>query len=261
MLNNPYFPNTDCYMTDELRTKLVPYYNFLVGYENLLRDNCKRTYMSVRMNNKVLPFAGKEKEVNYYCAEKDNKLMIHLLNLETVKDTSWIDKYRTTTEPKTKYHFTVDIDINEDVARVWAATPDVYGGTPQDIPFKKKGNKLYIEVPSLKYWTMLVVEKGASNGLNNSDEVVYVNKNNTWQRLTVGTINSNETYIKVPVFGNKHQTRTMSLINSNNETLQSAFEKVATTGEDESYYTIDGVKVERPGKGIYIHKGKKVFIK
>lgn len=261
MLNNPYFPNTDCYMTDELRAKLVPYYNFLVGYENLLRDNCKRTYMSVRMNNKVLPFAGKEKEVNYYCAEKDNKLMIHLLNLETVKDTSWIDKYRTTTEPKTKYHFTVDIDINEDVARVWAATPDVYGGTPQDIPFKKKGNKLYIEVPSLKYWTMLVVEKGASNGLNNSDEVVYVNKNNAWERLTVGTINSNETYIKVPLFGNKHQTRTMSLINSNNETLQSAFEKVATTSEDESYYTIDGVKVERPGKGIYIHKGKKVFIK
>ena len=53
----------------------------------------------------------------------------------------------------------------------------------------------------------------------------------------------------------------MSLINSNNETLLSAVEKVETISEDESYYTIDGVKVERPGKGIYIHKGKKVFIK
>ena len=43
--------------------------------------------------------------------------------------------------------------------------------------------------------------------------------------------------------------------------MQSAFDKATTTSEDESYYTIDGVKVERPGKGIYIHKGKKVFIK
>ena len=30
---------------------------------------------------------------------------------------------------------------------------------------------------------------------------------------------------------------------------------------DDSYYTLSGIKVTRPSKGIYIHHGKKVVIK
>lgn len=36
---------------------------------------------------------------------------------------------------------------------------------------------------------------------------------------------------------------------------------VAPTTEDNAYYTLQGVKVSHPTKGIYIHKGKKVIIK
>ena len=36
---------------------------------------------------------------------------------------------------------------------------------------------------------------------------------------------------------------------------------VATKGLDDAYYTLQGMKVLRPTKGIYIHHGKKVVIK
>ena len=30
---------------------------------------------------------------------------------------------------------------------------------------------------------------------------------------------------------------------------------------DDAYYTVSGIKVDKPTKGVYIHKGKKVVIK
>ena len=30
---------------------------------------------------------------------------------------------------------------------------------------------------------------------------------------------------------------------------------------DDGYYTVSGIKVDKPTKGVYIHKGKKVVIK
>lgn len=35
----------------------------------------------------------------------------------------------------------------------------------------------------------------------------------------------------------------------------------ATKSTDNAYYTLQGVKVLRPAKGIYIHNGKKIVFK
>ena len=31
--------------------------------------------------------------------------------------------------------------------------------------------------------------------------------------------------------------------------------------QDNSYYTLQGIRVDRPSKGIYIHQGRKIVIK
>jgi hypothetical protein len=37
--------------------------------------------------------------------------------------------------------------------------------------------------------------------------------------------------------------------------------KTTETDSDNAYYTVAGVKVDKPSKGIYIHNGKKVYVK
>lgn len=57
--------------------------------------------------------------------------------------------------------------------------------------------------------------------------------------------------------------------NYSNATLSLSIKQDATTietieavvSQDDSYYTLQGVKVDRPTKGIYIHNGRKVVVK
>ena len=44
------------------------------------------------------------------------------------------------------------------VNRIWVATPDALGGAVQELPFKQAGGEVTFTVPSLKYWTMIVIE-------------------------------------------------------------------------------------------------------
>ena len=46
----------------------------------------------------------------------------------------------------------------KNAAKVWVATPDVLGGAPLELNFKQEGDYVTFTVPSLKYWTMIVVE-------------------------------------------------------------------------------------------------------
>ncbi|NJW54254.1 hypothetical protein HC175_15185 [Salinimicrobium sp. CDJ15-91] len=41
---------------------------------------------------------------------------------------------------------------------MWFASPDVNGGASQELEFTQSGNQITLEVPYLKYWSMLVLE-------------------------------------------------------------------------------------------------------
>ena len=44
------------------------------------------------------------------------------------------------------------------VKKVWVASPDALGGVPQELSFKQEGDYITFTLPSLKYWTMIVIE-------------------------------------------------------------------------------------------------------
>ena len=44
------------------------------------------------------------------------------------------------------------------VKRLWVATPDALGGAPQELAFTQEGDDITFTLPSLKYWTMIVIE-------------------------------------------------------------------------------------------------------
>ena len=45
------------------------------------------------------------------------------------------------------------------MSKVWTASPDVNGGSPQSLDFHQADGYLTVTLPSLKYWTMLVLER------------------------------------------------------------------------------------------------------
>ncbi len=84
--------------------------------------------------------------------------IIHLLNFKDAKHMNWRDDGRNQSPPKIIRNFNIDVVTNKTVHRVWAASPDIEGGIPRALEYSQNGMKLEITVPSLEYWTMIVIE-------------------------------------------------------------------------------------------------------
>ncbi len=160
MLSSEYFPYADIKMTDELKTAIVHYYDFLVAYQNLLRDGGEETTCQLATSkdgvtlNAWPPQTG---TVTTYAKKVDNKNIIHLLNFTKATDLSWRDLNSTQPEPDKISNITLRT-YAKNASKVWVASPDVLGGAPQQLNFKQEGDYVTFTVPSLKYWTMIVVE-------------------------------------------------------------------------------------------------------
>lgn len=61
-------------------------------------------------------------------------------------------------EPAMISDIRLDIDSDRMVSRVWVASPDNLGGVPQELEYTQQGRTVSITVPSLHYWTMIVIE-------------------------------------------------------------------------------------------------------
>ena len=82
----------------------------------------------------------------------------HLLNFSNVNSMSWRDLNADMPSPERHESITLDIDSDRMVSKVWAATPDRHAGVPLPLDFTQQGRSVKVTVPSLDYWTMLVLE-------------------------------------------------------------------------------------------------------
>lgn len=159
LISDIYWPACQLNIHPELEEALIEYYDFLVGYENILRDNVKESKINVTSDEADicywLPSKGK---VNVYATHKSGRQMIHLLNFKDAVHTLWTDKARTQAEPKLMKEFEIVIPCLSKIERVWTASPDFNGGAPMELEFVNQGTSVKVKVPSLKYWTMIVME-------------------------------------------------------------------------------------------------------
>ncbi|NDV68532.1 glycoside hydrolase family 66 protein [Dysgonomonas sp. 25] len=160
-LANEYFPNSNLQMKGGLRTALVHYYDFLVAYQNLLRDG------GAFANNAVQSVDGQLSFSNWPAAQGDvavvgkqfiGKELIHLINFSDANSMDWRDTNGTQKEPLLVTNAEIKIAVNGTANKVWFASPDVNGGVAQDVQFTQSGNELTFTLPSLKYWDMVVIE-------------------------------------------------------------------------------------------------------
>ncbi|WP_407271175.1 glycoside hydrolase family 66 protein [Radiobacillus sp. PE A8.2] len=159
MLSKEYFPHKTLEITDELRAELIRYYDFMVAYQNLLRDGAVEIEKEVTSDSMVT-FTNEAQQgaVWYFAKQKDNKEILHFLNYSDVNSMEWKDTNGTQPEPELLENISVTMSTDKEVANVWMATPDGYNGSSVALDFEQEGNSVSFNLPSLKYWNMVVIE-------------------------------------------------------------------------------------------------------
>lgn len=165
MLGREYFPNTNLHMDDELKGSITRYYDFITAYENYIYDT------SHELTPTVSSLSGHKLSIwNYALGPQPRKVVIHaketregamvfhLLNFKSTNSLSWRDINADMPKPETQTDIVLDIDCDRMVSRIWAATPDSDACVPRPLEFTQNGRSVRVTVPSLEYWTMLVLE-------------------------------------------------------------------------------------------------------
>ena len=84
--------------------------------------------------------------------------MINFLNFVNIDNLSWRDLDGTRPAPRLQREIPLAMRRTAPVSRVWTASPDAHAGAVVELPFTLKDGKLSFTLPSLKYWSMVVIE-------------------------------------------------------------------------------------------------------
>ena len=165
MLCREYFPYQGVRMNEALRTQIIRYYDFMTAYQNLLRGestaaeiNIDMTYTGSAKNVKIASWPPQQGKITTFAKQTDGKQVIHLLNFLSAKDLSWRDLKGDAAEPRLVNSIPVKVKIDKTVKKVWVASPDKHAGAPVELTFEQTKEALSFTIPSLKYWTMIVIE-------------------------------------------------------------------------------------------------------
>lgn len=161
MLTREYFPAKPLAMTDELKQRLVHYYDFMTGYQNLLRGIGSKGVFQPSVSSTthaVNAWPPQSYHITAFAKNVGVNQVVHLLNFSNTDDLSWRDLNGTRPAPKKQTNINFTFETIRQIRKVWTATPDKCGGAPLELPFTQNGNKVTVTVPSLEYWTMVVFE-------------------------------------------------------------------------------------------------------
>ncbi len=161
MLGKEYFPNDNLGMKDDLKSALINYYDFLVAYQNLLRDegdfnNVKLASLDGKMSPGTWPAASGK--VAVIGKKAGNIQVIHLINFGDSKTQNWRDNTGIQVAPVLIKDAKLVLTSDAIVKKIWLASPDVIGGASRSLNFVQNANSISFVLPELKYWDMLVVE-------------------------------------------------------------------------------------------------------
>ncbi len=158
LLCNEYFPNNNLSMSSGLKDQLVSYYDFMVAYENILRDG--RNFNGVTLSGTGAqywpPVQGKIATTG---VSWNGNQVFHCLNYSNVTNLNWRNDQPV---PSVKTNIQMSFPYTTPITRMWVASPDINKGVPQSITFTQTSGVVSFRLPSIKYWTMVVAETSAS---------------------------------------------------------------------------------------------------
>lgn len=161
MLCKEYFPNDNLKMKPDLQQALIHYYDFLTGYENLLRDGGtfnQPDLVSADGKTTINNFPPQSGSISVTGKDMGTSEVIHLINFANATSFDWRDTNGTQAAPKTFQNISYILTTGKKVKNLWMASPDINGGVAQQLPFTSSGNTISFTLPSLQYWDMIVAE-------------------------------------------------------------------------------------------------------
>ncbi|KAA5430056.1 glycoside hydrolase family 66 protein, partial [Bacteroides cellulosilyticus] len=163
MLCSEYFPNTRLQMSDALKTAVVRYYDFMTAYQNLLRDGGEEEKLTLvctdaSKNLNLNTWPPQKSAITSFARRVNGKQVVHLLNFLSANSLSWRDLNGTMPEPRLVTKVPLKLNVAGKVSKVWVATPDAHAGASQELAFEQKDGAITFTLPSLKYWSMIVIE-------------------------------------------------------------------------------------------------------
>ncbi|MBN8851722.1 MAG: cycloisomaltooligosaccharide glucanotransferase [Sphingobacteriales bacterium 50-39] len=161
MLCKEYFPNDNLKMKPDLQQAIVRYYDFLTGYENLLRDGGAFNnpgLVSVDGKISLNNWPPQNGSISMIGKDMGSRQVIHLINFSSAASFDWRDTNGSQTVPATYSNLSFILTTTKPVSKLWMASPDVDGGVLKEISFTRNGNAISFILPSLTYWDMIVAE-------------------------------------------------------------------------------------------------------
>ena len=159
MLSDEYFPNDGHKkMDDALRGDVERMYDFIVAYENLLRDGQTPVERTVRIEDLPVSDNGRYDTVWYFAKADDSREIYHFINL-TGTDSDWRDTAQTKPAPTYLENLKVKIYTGFPVKEVCLASPDTEDLTVRTLPYETgsdaDGAYIAFTLPDLAYWDMV----------------------------------------------------------------------------------------------------------
>ena len=185
MLCREYFCQGGMNWHSQIEDWMTRYYDFLTAYENLLRDNwtektdVNATCYDVTINT----WEPKANQVTMLAREVNGRQVVHLLNFThegTTTDVSddymlcWHDRDATRPWPKRFENLSIRLTGMKGmgkVRRIWVASPDYCGGAMQEVTdyrYIQTSGIITLTLPSLQFWTMIVVEPETATTKDNT---------------------------------------------------------------------------------------------
>jgi dextranase len=161
MLCKEYFPNDNLKMKPDLQQAIIHYYDFLTGYENVLRDGGtfnQPGIISTDGKTTINNFPPQNGSISVIGKDMGDKQIIHLINFANASSFDWRDTNGTQTTPNTFQNISYLFTATKPVKKLWMASPDINGGVLQQLAFTTSGNAVSFTLPSLQYWDMIVAE-------------------------------------------------------------------------------------------------------
>lgn len=156
MLSRPYFPDDRVFtLSPQDRDSLRDYYDFLVAYENILRDNAEPADTPITIDQAPASVTATPGTIWTIARKKDADIILHLINLTSVKDPSWRNDEGNITMPSIRRQLRICVTTSELASAGWAS-PDVDHGAWHPLPLHKTGTNTWeIVLPELRVWSMV----------------------------------------------------------------------------------------------------------
>ncbi|RSK28905.1 hypothetical protein EJF36_19605 [Bacillus sp. HMF5848] len=170
MLAHEYYPNRSKKMKESTKAAMQQYYKFFAAYENVLFDSVEDESVQVTVtdNNQTLATSKDGTKNKLWTVARKNTDnpgfeqydVLHLINLLN-NDENWRNAAN---EPELLTNLTVSYPVGITQAdapnlKVYVASPDEREGTMQEVDFEWNNTSLEISVPSLQYWSMILIDK------------------------------------------------------------------------------------------------------